>query len=49
MTLSDVPGGLVGDMHGQITTLQALSEVSFKGAVKPGGDLECVGRNEKKH
>lgn len=49
MTLSDVPGGLVGDTHGQITILQALSEVSFEGLIKPGGSLECVGRDEKKY
>lgn len=48
-SLSDVPGGLVGDTHGQITILQALSEVRFKGVIKPGKSLECAGRNEKEH
>lgn len=48
MTASYVPGRLVGDKHDQITILQALIEVSFKGVVESGRSQEWVGRNEKK-
>lgn len=49
MTSPYVLGMLVADNHGQTTILQALIEVSFKGIVEPGRNLEWVAKNEKNH